>query len=138
MLSQIVYISTSEIDDFESEVDNILATSRSNNKEAEVTGVLLHAQGMFFQVLEGDPAQLKPVLDRISKDKRHSGVTVLLEREVTKRHFSEWEMGWSRIPDSHPASERIAKLGKAETYAGKGKDSEVDSLIQSFFELNLA
>ena len=118
------------------EIDQILDSSIRNNRKKDVTGVLLYAQGTFFQVLEGSSENVKDVYDRILKDPRHKTVTKLHEAEIEARRFTEWNMGWSRIPDSHPNAERIAALGRRESYVTGGKKEAIDTLIESFFELN--
>ena len=136
MLTQLTYISSAVTEDLGDEIDQILESSVRNNKQQEVTGVLLYAQGTFFQVLEGSSENVKDVYTRILKDPRHKTVTKLHEAEIEERRFAEWSMGWSRIPDTHPNAERIAALGRRESYATGNKKEAIDTLIESFFELN--
>lgn len=136
MIQQLAYISTSEMTDLDADMDNILTASRQNNKALGVTGVLLFAQGTLFQVIEGEADVLDRLYHKISADPRHSNVTELLRDDISERRFGEWEMGWSRVPESHPAAGRIAALGRHETHAAESKGTDVDVLIDSFFELN--
>lgn len=136
MTYQLVYISSARVDDLVSEVDQILTSSRRNNGAKSVTGVLLYAQGMFFQVLEGEKSVVEQVYSNIEHDSRHSDITSLLEQEVPKPRFADWAMGWSRVPDNHPAAEQLARLGRPDAYCVTEKASMVDTLIESFFQLN--
>ena len=136
MTHQLVYISSAQIDDLGAEVDQILDASRRNNAANSVTGMLLFAQGTFFQVLEGEEDDVRAVYRRISKDPRHSDVITLLDQDVSERQFAEWSMGWSRIPSDHPAAAEIAHLGKPDAHGAAETETMVDTLIESFFQLN--
>lgn len=140
MLRQIAYISVAELDDFTAEIDGILETSRVRNKADGLTGVLLFAHGVFLQILEGEAKSLRALMQRISHDSRHSGVTTLLDREIADRQFAEWNMGWYRVPHDHPAAEEIRKLGDPKAHQGSPRvnDDPVTMVIDSFFEMNRA
>ncbi|MEM6623046.1 MAG: BLUF domain-containing protein [Pseudomonadota bacterium] len=139
MLSQLAYISLSELDDLSSEIDTILDGSRQRNAQRGITGVLLYAQGMFFQLLEGEELEIKSLYKKIANDPRHSDVTILMEAETTDRQFKQWEMGWYRVPDSHPYAAQIKSLGDPVNRGGAGgQDTAVQALIDSFFELHRA
>jgi hypothetical protein len=53
-MKNIVYVSAAVklLDD--DQLFDILSSSRKNNAERDVTGVLLYSEGVFIQVLEGD------------------------------------------------------------------------------------
>lgn len=73
----------------------ILKTSRVYNAEHGVTGLLLYSQGKYYQVLEGEEAEVRSLfIDRISKDKRHHSITLLEEQKLEARNFPEWSMGF--------------------------------------------
>jgi len=67
------------------------AKSRTSNERVALTGMLLHcdSDGSFFQVLEGEPAALDPLFQKISLDKRHSHVTLIIREPIAKRSFAE-------------------------------------------------
>lgn len=136
MITQLVYISASQIDDRQGELEQILAVSRKNNAEIGVTGVLLHAQSTFFQVLEGDPGKLEPLYQRISKDPRHGDVTELMRKQVHERRFADWNMGMAHIPPDHPAARQIEDLAGQGPLAEETSEDTVDGLISAFFTLN--
>ena len=78
----------------EPDLATLLLRARVNNARLGVSGLLLHHEGSFLQVLEGDPEVLKTLFVKISLDKRHNRVVKLLDRNVEKRHFAEWKMGF--------------------------------------------
>ncbi|PWN41946.1 BLUF-domain-containing protein [Ceraceosorus guamensis] len=94
-LLQIVYASSSpERSPAAASVEQILRTSRRNNAAEDITGLLLFHDGSFVQFLEGPPANVKRVYERIRKDDRHRGVIEILSVSVAKRSFADWSMAY--------------------------------------------
>jgi hypothetical protein len=76
----------------DAEINQILQTSRRNNKEQNVTGALLFDSGYFAQALEGPRPAIERIFERIQRDPRHGDVTVLSSQTEGHRDFPEWSM----------------------------------------------
>ncbi len=63
-----------------------------NNGPEGITGILFYQDGMFLQVLEGERAALDELLDRLRRDCRHRGLTILLDEPIQARSFPDWAM----------------------------------------------
>ena len=72
----------------------LLAKVRVANANAGVTGMLLHQDGTFLQVLEGEVAAVELVFAKIEHDPRHKHVVLLARLETRERTFSDWSMGY--------------------------------------------
>jgi Sensors of blue-light using FAD len=72
---------------------DLLLRARSKNLRLGLTGMLLYHQESFFQVLEGPPAAVAQIFERISADARHIKVAKLIQEPIEQRSFSEWTMG---------------------------------------------
>lgn len=96
-LIQIIYCSAAKHLFSKSELAHLLARSRSNNLEKGVTGMLLYANGSFFQVLEGDSADVERLFDTIKSDRRHKQVTLIIREPIVERTFGDWTMGYADI-----------------------------------------
>jgi len=72
----------------------LLVRARARNTTAEVSGMLLHVDGAFLQVLEGDAPVLDALFHRIGADPRHKRVLLLLSQDLPERNFSDWSMGF--------------------------------------------
>lgn len=55
--------------------------------------MLLYHQDSFFQVLEGPPAVVEGLYERICADERHTKIVKLIQEPIESRSFSEWTMG---------------------------------------------
>jgi len=72
----------------------LLHRARLRNAELGLTGMLLHASGSFFQVLEGEPDVVDTLYERIERDPRHTRVTRIIREPIAQRHFGAWRMGF--------------------------------------------
>jgi hypothetical protein len=70
------------------ELDRIWLRAKASNAGAGVTGLMLFHQGVFLQVLEGPAAGVASLMERIHRDRRHSGIVVLESGEVAERAFA--------------------------------------------------
>lgn len=78
-------------------LEAILAKSRDNNARDGVTGMLLYADGSFFQVLEGSEEAVDAAFARIDRDERHRGTTCIIRERIARRSFREWTMGFAGV-----------------------------------------
>jgi EAL domain-containing protein (putative c-di-GMP-specific phosphodiesterase class I) len=79
------------------ELAELLSRARANNARLGITGMLLHIEGSFFQVLEGAPDAIDGLFDAIRRDARHRQLTVIIREPVAARTFGEWTMGYADI-----------------------------------------
>lgn len=91
-MRQLVYLSRVAKPLVYEDLKRILDTSRLNNRQSYVTGILLTDGQKFLQALEGERQDVSDALDRISKDLRHYGMKILADRETSQREFGNWAM----------------------------------------------
>ena len=75
----------------------ILLTARKFNSEADISGLLLYAEGNFLQILEGDEERVNTLYAKIEMDHRHTGLIRLMEFHSNERNFPDWTMGYKRL-----------------------------------------
>jgi len=78
----------------------LLQQCLTNNASSGVTGMLLYGNQTFLQVLEGDEKAVDDLVEKISKDARHSAVQLLHRRPIERRQYADWSMGFKRMSDS--------------------------------------
>jgi hypothetical protein len=98
-MRQYIYISTAHGLD-QADVDDILASCQRNNAVHDVTGLLLYNGRNFLQLLEGDKDDLRWVMQRISSDPRHAGISGLYDAPAEERACPDWRMRRVQIADS--------------------------------------
>ncbi|MDF9798663.1 hypothetical protein OKW21_003926 [Catalinimonas alkaloidigena] len=139
MLAQLVYVSLRAPICTEDEIQKILASCKKNNKEKDVTGVLLYSDTHFLQYLEGDYKNIASLYDTIKLDKRHKHALMVSNAPISKRSFPGWQMGAKKFDKQDivfqsemSASERIAFKS---LLSGESEDGQLAlHLVLKFFK----
>ena len=96
-MTQLIYYSKNTLDaDDRGQLTNlreILEIARRKNGENGVTGYLIFDKAYFLQILEGERAAVEETYRRIAGDRRHADVTLVDQRTIVQRNFSDWNMG---------------------------------------------
>ena len=91
---QLIYVSASTDILPDDQIAAFLAAARARNKERDITGIIVHHQGSFLQVIEGDGQMVTSLFEMIRKDPRHESVTLLSRKSVAHREFGDWSMAF--------------------------------------------
>jgi hypothetical protein len=78
---------------------SILRTARAANKQDGIHGILLVADRLFMQVLEGPEAAVDRLMEKIYRDPRHSCIVPWLVEVHPERPpmFDDWSMAYARL-----------------------------------------
>ena len=98
-MRQIIYFSTAADVQDASVVAAVAAISDRHNLRDGVTGMLVAGGHRYLQVLEGEAAVVEATLARIRRDRRHVGVTLLIDRPVTRRSLAGWSVAFEGEPE---------------------------------------
>ncbi len=93
MLETFVYCSRAAEGVDAAEVSRLVEFSQARNVVRDITGVLVFGSGVFFQWIEGPPAEVRSLIANLHGDSRHNDI-VTLDRsvEVRERLYPHWEM----------------------------------------------
>ncbi len=91
------YVSTETGDLGSGGMVTLLTEARRTNTLRYITGLLLHRDRSFYQVLEGAEDVVRRTFDSIEKDERHTAIDVLFEGEIDEREFPDWQMGFLNL-----------------------------------------
>ncbi|TDT33533.1 BLUF domain-containing protein [Naumannella halotolerans] len=85
----------------------LLEEARAFNAEHQITGILLHENGTFLQLLEGNEQDVNELYGRIRNDPRHHEVRTVWVSTGAEPHFTHWSMAFADFADTtlddHPA-----------------------------------
>ena len=90
-LKRVVYVSE-KTDVCDTALKDIIASSKKNNPEEDVTGCLLSGSNSFLQLLEGPAEFINTLYSKISLDNRHKKVITLFDEKIDERLFLSWSM----------------------------------------------
>jgi uncharacterized membrane protein (DUF373 family) len=94
---QLSYISTATRPMTTEDLTDILQVARTRNADKGITGMLLYSNGTFVQVLEGEEDDLNALLEVIKRDSRHTALHVLERKQIARREYPDWTMGFKRL-----------------------------------------
>ena len=90
-LKRVVYVSE-KTNVSDTTLKDIIASSKKNNPEEDITGCLLSGSNSFLQLLEGPADFIDTLYSKISKDNRHGNVVTLCDEKIDQRLFLSWSM----------------------------------------------
>lgn len=136
---QLVYVSSATYDITQDELVTLLEKSREKNARLGITGMLLYANGNFFQVLEGEKDAVEELYHTIQRDERHTDCFMIDESEIDNRNFEDWSMGFRYLE----AKEIISMEGYSDFLMQNSKPKDfldkkasVIGLLYNFKETN--
>lgn len=121
MLQTICYVSNSSPNLTNKELQELLHSTKENNLKLKISGVLIHNNGNFFQIIEGLQKNIEALYRKIMIDKRHHHVIELINQPIKQRVFRDYETSFSIIDNSE-------KMQKLETYLNWLKNAEMKSI----------
>ncbi|CAM3805686.1 BLUF domain-containing protein [Polynucleobacter antarcticus] len=92
MLVRLFYVSTAAGPQTATVSESIIVSSRGNNQNQNISGILCQGRGIYLQVLEGTRDKVNDLYNQILRDPRHSRVELLSYEYITKRQFPDWSM----------------------------------------------
>lgn len=133
MLQQVIYVSRmTKSADVAKTLENILQSARKNNAKLSVTGLLVHDNESFLQVLEGEEKILDTLYAVIERDKRHDQIKLLLRQDIEEKEFGEWSMASANITLNESLLEGLIDL---KDFNIKNLDSQMaKSVLKKFFQ----
>ena len=93
-MHELIYTSVATQDFTTEELIVMLKSFRKQNKETEISGILVYYDREFIQLLEGEKETIHNLYNKIRQDKRHTNVNIFHEAPITQRSFSDWSMGF--------------------------------------------
>ena len=126
----VLYVSHSVIplEDTEQVVQKLALAAARANEQSSITGALIFTGRAFAQYLEGDAADVGPLLQRIRADTRHEDMIILMQAAKARRRFAGWSLAYNGLSPLVTAIVERARLSSAA-----GSERGVRSLI-SFME----
>jgi hypothetical protein len=104
-LTQLIYVSRPVGEVTANDIGQILDSSKRNNAESGISGILCFNRGVYLQCLEGSREAVNSTYNRILRDGRHQDTMLLCYQDIVMRNFSQWKMGY--VSDSPQLEEVI-------------------------------
>lgn len=138
-MHQLLYVSHAAQDIPASDLDNILTLGRANNPALGLSGILIHVDGGFLQILEGARDTVMEMFGRIAKDPRHADPRVLVDRGIGCRAFPGWCLGFEHLkgaPGEMPGIFGIVREAVAG-HLSPGAGRVVVTMLETFYRIEM-
>ncbi len=89
----------------ELELQRLLRSAQTRNRQEGITGLLIYDNGRFFQWLEGPAEGVAKVWESLKHDRRHTAIEIMSNEPTPVRCFADWDMKLCKRPaagDSSP------------------------------------
>lgn len=135
---QLIYVSTASWKMSDGDLNTILDVSRANNFRLNVTGLLLHLDHGFLQILEGPEDAVLEIFRHIERDHRHIGIRVLIRQDVPERLFGEWSMGFDQWAKDSPRTAGVFEITRdaIDNIIPPEKAAALAILLRNFYTVN--
>lgn len=94
----VTYTSLAALDLGDEQLQAIQEAAQALNGIDGISGILIFNGIHFLQWIEGPPAAIDELVERLRRDERHSGFEIRDERMVDRRFFGDWSMRLIRVP----------------------------------------
>ena len=137
-MRQLIYVSAAAQTTSATDLADILESARRNNPRCGLTGMLLHIDGGFLQLLEGPWHAVQQTYERICRDERHDNPRILLDRPTDTRLFPDWTMGFERPLEGHRDTGGMFEATRAavEGAVDQVNASDIAVLLRTFYRVN--
>lgn len=108
-------------------VASIVKTARQFNEAHALTGLLVFDGLRFCQYLEGPAPALNSLIQRLSRDPRHTAFTPVLQAEVEgARRYPTWSMAYAYVDEGDPLARLASLEGTSALQYWQALDSALD------------
>lgn len=135
MIKTICYISDSCLKESSNDLSDLFTKAKINNLNNSITGILIHSNSNFLQVLEGDETVVNNVFKKISLDSRHKNIFNIVNTTINQRMFEDYNFGFTII--NTPSM--LDKLNEYLEWLKTADDklaNKVISIVENFIEQN--
>lgn len=126
----ICYVSTASKDLEEKEIKEILDYSAQFNNQHDIRGILLYAEGNFFEILEGEKELVEEVFEDIQKDPRHKNIIQVVGKNLKQGAFDGFKA--EKVNENNKCNHELVKEYMEQV---EGLDSQTQLVVKRMLEV---
>lgn len=131
----ILYISTMKIDYSKENIEEMLKLFKENNKNNNISGLMLYNERNVIQYIEGNNEELYRLYNNIENDRRHYNIIKIIDEKIIKRNFLNWGMNFKELSYNEFVKVSLDKLTLLDISKYHTKpDHLCNKKIKIFFE----
>ena len=94
MIYSIAYVSSASNYLCQADLTKVFDYTVDWNISHNISGFLVHHNGNFIQLLEGEKEELTDLFSRIRVDSRHHDLIILLKQDLAQKSFDDYQCGF--------------------------------------------
>lgn len=131
-MRSLIFFSTAKVAMTEDELTALGRECATNDLHVGITGMLLHKNGDFLQVIEGANSVIRDMYARILADPRHYNIRTIRDHSIDHRGFDGPAVGFKNL-DTAPADTPFLNPFSYQAFAA---DPELAMLALGYFFRN--
>jgi len=105
-------------------IKGMCQSSARRNRLCGVTGFMIECGGVFIQMIEGAPENVRHIFELICRDERHHKLQILLHgNETSQRYLGAWALNIMLLDDNHLWRSVIGSEVTFEEFLKKSNDA---------------
>jgi hypothetical protein len=108
----IAYYSSQQNSFDDIQLKEIVRSALEKNAKNNITGMLLYANSCFFLIIEGPDDAIENLYKKPLKDRRHSTITKVLDKEITEHDFADWSIGAFKLDPDMSQNDQVFELSE--------------------------
>jgi hypothetical protein len=125
----ICYVSKASLDLTNDDIEELFDFTATTNSKLNVSGMLLHSLGNFFQVLEGEESHLLNLYEKIKEDFRHRDIYEVYNKKTNQPVFTNYDSKFDIVKTSEDLEMLITYLNQDRSNSTNNK---LKRLLQPF------
>ena len=130
----ISYVSTARKGLLDSDIEDLMNYIKLRNDFLDITGILIYSEGNFFQILEGQKDVISLVFEKIKRDTRHYNIIKMLDKEINRKTFSEFNFSYTVI-SNRQSQEQLKQFLKKEKNTNPEHFKSISYLAMKFMKI---
>lgn len=126
----ICYVSTASNDVNLEEIKDLLNKAAQYNNDHDIRGVLLYAEGNFFQILEGEKPFVEKIFEHIQKDPRHKNLIQVVGKNLQHGAFDGYKA--EMVNERNKYNYELVKEYMEQV---EGLDSQTQEVVKRMLEV---
>lgn len=114
------------------EIDDILIRAKSMNTKNKISGILIHSDGNFFQIIEGDKKTVQELYLKIEDDHRHHSLIKIFQKDLNYPSFNSLKKEFVAISGKKFKDYALQKYLNLEATYNKNNYASTSYLINKF------
>ncbi len=106
---------------------------KQRNNLLDITGILIHSDGNFLQILEGEKLTITPLFKKIKTDTRHYNIIKMLDKEIKTPTFTKYHSSFTVI-SGHKSYKELQDFLNAEKNNNPEHFESISYLTQKFIK----